>query len=123
MALFAVNPVESIVSVVDALLLGGFRTLVRFMNERVVDGPPTLAFLVGLTVLIVGVHLFVRWLANVMQRQLPIVRLTSWRLRSSIALVSLVMTFFLAGICAVGVTHQMTWILSDPEGVWIDSDR
>jgi len=103
---------------VEPLLFGGAVCLVRFSRERTIDVPATAMFLLGSTALGVGFHFFARWVSDESQRQLNVANVAPWRLRWSATIVALVVIFFLAGICAVGIFHQSTWLMTDPEGLW-----
>jgi prepilin-type N-terminal cleavage/methylation domain-containing protein len=62
-----------------------------------------IACLVGV---IVGSHLFLRWLAG---RESP------WPLKRTLRCVGLIVLMFVAGIAVVGMIHQTSWLARSPE--------
>ena len=62
-----------------------------------------------------GLHLFLGWLHA--QRPKPEAEGPSppWRLRWTLSLLGVAVLMFVAGIAAVGVTHQTAWLLTSPE--------
>jgi hypothetical protein len=68
-----------------------------------------LACLVGV---IVGAHLFLRWLHRATATQPDTPR---WPLRRTLRLVAMVVVMFVAGIAVVGVIHQTSWLARSPE--------
>jgi hypothetical protein len=61
----------------------------------------------GCLILVLGVHGFLRWLVQ-------------WRLRWSIALTSTAAGVLLSIMCAVGIAHQLGWILLSSEPVLVN---
>lgn len=67
-----------------------------------------ITFLVAAMALIFVSHSFFRWIAK--QRGASM-----WRMASTIKVLAIVMLAFAAGICAVGVVHQIGWLASSKE--------
>lgn len=65
----------------------------------------------GLVVLVVGVHRFGRWLYP------ALVPGGVWSWRWTGRVVGLVVLLFVCGTAAIGVTHQVGWLLTSPEPV------
>jgi prepilin-type N-terminal cleavage/methylation domain-containing protein len=87
-----------------ALLVGWINYPIRLAQERAVDWPSVLTCagcLVGLTL---GMHYFGRWFAST--RPAP----TAWPWSRTLRLVSLALLMFIAGIAAIGVTHEVVWL-------------
>jgi hypothetical protein len=99
--------------VVFQVVAGWALFLVRVLPQVRIDWPSTLTAAVCLAVLAVGLHLFLRWLYTQVQRT----RLTKgdpvprWQPRWTAMILALVVLMFVAGISAVGITHQTTWLL------------
>src|SRR5439155_16451380 len=55
---------------------------------------------------IVGAHLFLRWLAG-----------GEWQWKRTFRCVGLIVLMFVAGIALVGVTHQTAWLVRSPEPI------
>jgi hypothetical protein len=64
-----------------------------------------------------GGHLFFRWLWSQLPQSKPVEgeRARSWPARRTFALLALVVLMFVAGIAAVGVSHQTVWLATAPE--------
>lgn len=102
----------------DPLLFGGVRSLVRSLRNFDVANPMLIGFLLGVVALGIGLHLFAQWLSRESQRQRNEAEPAPWKAGWSVLIVALVLTFFVAGICALGIVHQTTWLATDPEGIW-----
>jgi Protein of unknown function (DUF1559) len=64
-----------------------------------------------------GSHVFLRWLSAQAQAAKPAEEEGSrpWPARRTLALVTLVVLMFVAGIAVVGVAHQTAWLVTSPE--------
>ena len=88
-------------------LAAGWAYFVGRVGPRVsVNGAGVLTALVCLVALAVGGHLFLRWLVGTARR---------WQLRWTLSILGAVVLMFVAGISAVGITHQTAWLLTSPE--------
>lgn len=79
----------------------------RLAGEQAIDWPSTFlcaACLVGLTL---GVHYFGQWFAAH--------RGAAWPWRRTVQFVGIVLLLFVAGIAAIGITHQATWLATSEE--------
>lgn len=108
---------EVLLPIADALVLGWGRCLVRFARTQPLHREKLIAFALGLIALTAGFHFFAKWLHLQMNGAIE----SRWRVRSTIVIVTLIMVFFLSGICVLGVCHQSAWLATDPEGVWLRS--
>ena len=89
------------------LLIGWIFHAYRLATETVIDWP-NLAIAAGsLGWFTLGFHLFCKWFASTRNAQ--------WRWRSTFGIVGLMMLAFLAGISAIGVTHQTMWMVTTKE--------
>jgi hypothetical protein len=86
--------------------------LYRVLPEITVDPAGVLTALVCLILLGGGLHWFMRWLyAKVRQaRPAPEGASPHWRMRWTGMILALVVLAFVAGISAVGLTHQTAWL-------------
>src|SRR5438067_1955146 len=85
--------------------------LARVAGQVRVNWIGVLTALVCLALLSLGLHGFCRWLYG--RPAAPEGRL--WRKRWTASLLGAVVLMFVAGIAAVGVTHQTAWLLTSPE--------
>jgi hypothetical protein len=101
------------------LVTGWAYFLVRVIREITVDWAGTFTAVVAVAGLAFGLHLFLRWLFNQVQQtgQATDQSRPAWQLRWTVALLSVVVLMFVAGIAAVGVTHQTTWLATSPEPI------
>lgn len=73
------------------------------------------------TVLVVGSHLFLRWLLREMWKpgsggdSLPATDHRRWRWRWTLGGFAILFLMFAAGIASVGIAHQSTWLARSPE--------
>jgi hypothetical protein len=103
--------------VVGILGLGWAWFLARVIPDMTVDGAGVATALLTLAGLAFGLHLFLRWLsANLPQPQADAgISRRPWRMRWTSSIVGVVLLMFVAGIAAVGMTHQTTWLVTSPE--------
>ncbi len=92
-----------------AILFGWTKYPLRLGDTRVIDWPNTFLCLACLAGLTVGVHLFGRWFAA--QRSAP----TDWPWSRTLKLVGFQMLMFVAGIMAIGVTHEVYWLATSEQ--------
>ena len=66
-----------------------------------------------------GLHLFCGWLHGEIarKRNLQLTREPRWQWRWTLSLVATVVLMFVAGIAAVGLTHQTMWLVQSPEPI------
>ncbi len=80
------------------------------------NGAGVATAVVCLTALAAGTHLFLRWLyGQVASPEQAGKGRRAWPVRWTAILLGLVVLMFVAGISAVGVTHQTTWLVTSPE--------
>jgi hypothetical protein len=89
------------------LAVGWVTFLIRVLPQTHVSGPGALTATVCLAGLAVGGHLFLRWACGEGKRR--------WRPAWTLSGLGLVVLMFVAGISAVGITHQTAWLLTSPE--------
>jgi hypothetical protein len=101
-----------------APLVFGWALFIRRVVPRMTfNGATLMVSLTTLALLTCGVHWICRgW------RQSKISALDSmssqWRLKWSIVIVAGVVLMFAAGTCMIGATHQVGWLLTDPEPLY-----
>jgi hypothetical protein len=93
-----------------ALFLGRVLPQVRVDPGQVVTALVCAACLAG------GLHLFLRWLHGQVKGPGEMGGAgRRWAPRWTMAILGLVVLMFVAGIAAVGMTHQTSWLLTSPE--------
>lgn len=90
-----------------ALGTGWLKYPIRLAEEREIDWPNTLLCVVCVFGFTFGVHFFGRWFAA--HRQ------TTWSWKRTLKLVAILMLMFLAGIAAIGMTHEGVWLATTKE--------
>lgn len=98
------------------LAFGWVLFLIRVIPEIQVNLGSVLSAIVCLGGLGFGLHYFLRW--SYSQRQSLGVESPAprqWQLRWTLSLLAVVVLMFVAGVSAVGITHQTTWLLTSPE--------
>jgi hypothetical protein len=102
------------------LVAGWALFLARVLPEVRISWVATLTAVVCLTALAIGLHLFLRWLYRLI-REGSLVgeasRPRPWQRRWTGMILALVVLMFVAGISAVGITHQTVWLLTAPEQI------
>jgi hypothetical protein len=94
--------------------LGWIWYLARVLPELAPDFGAILTGGICLVGVTVGLHFFLRWLhRQVYPRESG--TLTGWARRRTLALVGVVLLMFVAGIGAVGVSHQVGWLIRSGE--------
>jgi hypothetical protein len=111
--------------VVYFLGLGWAPFLGRVIPDMTVDWAGVATALLALTGLALGLHLFLRWLSgNLPQPQVDSnVPRRPWQRRWTASILGVVVLMFIAGIAAVGMTHQTTWLVTSPEPLIDDGIR
>jgi prepilin-type processing-associated H-X9-DG protein len=97
-----------------ALYFGWIAFLARVRQRMEVHGTGLAVAGAALALFTAGVH----WMARSWRQQLSSTSDRDerpWKLRWSLAIVAVVLLAFAAGTCMIGVTHQVGWLLSDPE--------
>jgi hypothetical protein len=108
----AVFPVELLVY----LAVGWAIYLYRVVPKLEVSWSGVATTIVCLSLLAVGLHRFLRWLYAA-ERPRAVEGARHWPVRWTAALLGVVVLMFVAGIAAVGVTHQTAWLATSPEPV------
>jgi hypothetical protein len=68
-------------------------------------------------------HFLIRWLVSeINPKRRPDAQIR-WRLRSSVSLVLLCMMIFVVGIGMAGVTHQVGWLITSPEPMFVSKTQ
>lgn len=101
-------------------LLGWAFFLYRVIPGLHVSWSGLVTALVCLVTLAFGLHATLRWLARSMPRESGAV-IADWPRARSLCLLGLIVLSFTAGVGAVGVTHQASWLINSPEP-WVQSD-
>jgi hypothetical protein len=97
--------------------VGWLLFLSRVAQKMTVDWAGMATASVALAGLSIGSHLFLRWLSEQIQnaRQPSNTTRYYWRVQWTACLLGIVVLMFVAGVAAIGMTHQVTWLLSSPE--------
>lgn len=101
------------------LAFGWIPYLYRTLPQAHINGTGVLTAAVCLGALAIGLHWFLRWLVS----QMPIKAAnaesstTAWPARRTGVILGLVILMFVAGLAAVGITHQIGWLLTSPEPI------
>jgi hypothetical protein len=103
--------------IVLQLVIGWFPFLGRVLPKLTIDWMGVLTAAFCLTWLLAGLHLFLRWFWKHVEKPIEPAAQTEgrWPLRWTAAMVLLVVLMFVAGIAAVGVSHQTGWLMTSPE--------
>jgi|SRR5581483_6825849 len=99
--------------ILGALFSGWITSVVRFAQEKQVCVPGLVRATVSLIGLFLGSHFFLRWLIRAMlptDAESACVR--TWYWRNTAATVGLVLLVFTAGVAAIGVVHQTSWLVA-----------
>lgn len=73
------------------------------------------------TVLVIGVHLFLRWLFREIARSTNEIETPrTWRWRWTLSGFVLIILMFAAGISAIGIVHQTTWLIRSPFRIFME---
>lgn len=91
------------------LLFGWVLYPFHSMGEASIDWSNLAISLIALTFLTLGVHAFARWFHASGK---PV---RSWQWRWTFGLVGILLFAFVAGIAAIGITHQATWLVTNKE--------
>jgi prepilin-type processing-associated H-X9-DG protein len=107
------------------LLVGWVYFIGRVFPEIQINVAGVLTALVCLSALTGGLHLLLRWCyqqsGSASAAMEPAGR--TWPWRWTIAILAIVVLAFVAGISAVGITHQTVWLVTSPEPVLQSSLR
>ena len=103
--------------------IGWIKFLWRVVPEMQVDGRGVVTALVCITALIGGSHWFFSWLHKARTKLSEQGTVPHWSWRRTFALLSVVVLMFVAGIAAVGVTHQTVWLISSPQPLYDRDNR
>jgi hypothetical protein len=96
------------------VLIGWAFYLYRVVPEIAVSWSGVATAVVCLLLLAVGLHRFLRWLYTA-EHQQGAEPARVWPVRWTAAVLGVVVLMFVAGIAAVGVAHQATWLATAPE--------
>jgi hypothetical protein len=105
------------IQLVFFLVFGWVPYLQRVLPQVRIDRAALATAIVCLALLVGGLHRFASWLYGDMQSPTESGHDNNrrWPLRWTLALVSSVVLMFIAGIAAVGMTHQTGWLLFSRE--------
>jgi prepilin-type processing-associated H-X9-DG protein len=89
--------------------------LARVVPEATINWMGVLTAVVCLAALAFGLHLFLKWSFRQIRKSAAEDAERRWPWRWTLALVSLVVILFVAGLAAAGLTQQMAWLLTSRE--------
>lgn len=106
------------------LVFGWTMYLARVIPQVSVSGPGVLTALFCLAAFTAGLHAFLQWLCRQNNSDFgeigtPVARM--WSFRWTMGLVALIVLMFVAGLAAVGVTHQVGWLIASPDRILNES--
>lgn len=93
--------------------------LIRVLPQLRADLGTTGTAMVCFFALPLGLHLFLSWF----WRARPDSTGSAWPFRWTIVILAVVMLMFIAGISAVGITHQTAWLVTSPEPLFQSGRR
>lgn len=98
------------------LVLGWVVYVFRVIPQTSIDWGGVATAALCLLGLVGGLHWFLRWLYGQMRKpgEPDLQPAPTWKLRWTLALVALVVLMFVAGISAVGLSHQTVWLATSP---------
>jgi hypothetical protein len=103
------------IDVLEDVILGPLLFLARVVPEITVNRGGVATAGVCLVGLAFGLHWFLGWVARHRpQGEDQGARSPAWRVRWTAAILGVVILMFVAGIAAVGMTHQTAWLLTSP---------
>src|SRR5262249_17442122 len=97
-----------------ALAFGWAAYLIRVVPRITVDWPSVGVGLAAIVLFTGGFHFVGRSWRKAGAPEAP-----KWRLRWSLTAVAVVFLLFVAGICMIGMTHQLGWLVTAREPVWV----
>jgi prepilin-type processing-associated H-X9-DG protein len=97
-----------------ALVAGWILYLVRVVPQITWNWSGLLTALACLAALAFGLQSFLRWLYKQLQVKSGNEALRDWSWSWTLRILGLVVLMFVAGISAVGVTHQTAWLVTSP---------
>ena len=71
-------------------------------------------------VLVVGAHVFMRWLYREWTKSY---QPGPWRMKWTVAGIAIVLLLFVSGTATVGITHQTAWLVTSPQSIFASSPR
>ena len=96
------------------LVLGWVIYLWRVVTTSHISWGDALTTVICLIAFTIGLQRFLAWLYPQAVRA-KLTPIQSWHVAWTVRLVGLVIVLFVSGIAAVGVTHQMAWLVNSPE--------
>src|SRR5436190_5016983 len=100
---------------VFALVAGWIFYLVRVVPHITWNWPGFVTALVCLAVLASGLQWFLRWFYKQLQAKSGNPAPRDWSWSWTLRILGLVVLMLVAGISAVGITHQTAWLVTSPE--------
>tara|TARA_R110002073_G_scaffold60209_9_gene151220 strand:+ start:427 stop:1386 length:960 start_codon:yes stop_codon:yes gene_type:complete len=80
-------------------------------------------FAVSFAISVACAHYLLSWGISQANAKRPAHALIQWRLKSSIAIVILCMLLFIVGIATTGIAHQIGWLVTSPEPIFISKTQ
>jgi hypothetical protein len=113
------------------LAFGWISFLGRVIPQINADASSAATGAIALLLLLVGLHLFLRWLSAAIaaSRTADTAAITdestppAWLLRWTVSIIAIVLMMFVAGVSMVGVIHEVGWLATSPEPIISSSMR
>lgn len=101
------------------LAFGWIPYLYRTLSQVHINGTGVLTAAVCLGALAIGLHWFLRWFTSHLPSNAASANAIAppWPARRTGVILGLVMLMFVAGLAAVGIIHQIGWLLTSPEPI------
>ena len=109
------------IGIVLFTMIGWVLFLYRVVPQAQIDAAGLATAGVRLVLFAAGTHAFLGWLYDQIQNAKP--PHGHWKARWTVALVSVVVLMFVAGIATVGITHQTAWLLTSREPLFVGAGR
>ena len=103
--------------IITDLMFGWFGFLRRVGSQLTIRWDGVAIFLVGIGGVIAIAHYLLRWFFRETNNESDS-RSVSWRLRSTVSVVGLIVVMFIAGTSIIGVTHQAVWLFQSEEPLY-----
>lgn len=101
------------------LVFGWITFLWRSSKEMTVNFGSLLWFVVGLCLLVALTHTTMRWWFALPGATGGTPAIPRWSFRRTVTLVSTVLALFVAGVCLVGMTHEVSWMATSKEPLFL----
>jgi prepilin-type processing-associated H-X9-DG protein len=96
-----------ITSLIDIFFTGWMKYIDRVFPQAHWNESPIIFAGASLSILLIGSHLFLRWLCRQMNDSI-------WKIRWTLSIASLTFLLLLGGMAMMGIAHQTGWLVTSP---------